>query len=149
MSDGGAARQAAEEREEPIMLTRRAFAACALCGAGGFFATAADAQAPGFKRTLLRQTDGPVDGYVTIQMRVDIDPNAIVQRHTHPGIETSYVVEGATELTIDGQGTFKLGPGDGFQVPTGTPHGGPNGPAKTVVISTYVVEKGKPLASPA
>jgi quercetin dioxygenase-like cupin family protein len=131
------------------MLTRRAFAACALCAAGGFLATGADAQAPGFKRTLLKQTDGPVEGYVTVEMRVGIDPGATVARHTHPGIETGYVAEGGIELTIDGQGTLKLGPGDGFQVPTATPHGGPNGSAKTVVISTYVVEKGKPLASPA
>jgi quercetin dioxygenase-like cupin family protein len=131
------------------MLSRRTFAACALCAAAGFLATGVEAQTPGFKRTLLKQTDGPVDGYTTIEMRVEIDPNATVPRHTHPGIETGYVAEGGIELTIDGQGTFKLGPGDGFQVPTGTPHGGPNGPAKTVVISTYVVEKGKPLASPA
>jgi hypothetical protein len=34
-------------------------------------------------------------------------------------------------------------------VPTGVPHSAKNGAAKTVVISTYVVEKGKPLASPA
>ena len=61
---------------------------------------------------------------MTIEMRVDIDPNATVARHTHPGIETGYVAEGGTELTIDGQGTLKLGPGDGFQVPTGMPHGG-------------------------
>ncbi len=40
--------------------------------------------------------------------------------------------------------------GDGFQVPVATPHAGAkNGNTKTVVISTYVVEKGKPLASPA
>ena len=131
------------------MISRRAFAACALCAAGGFLATGADAQTPGFKRTLLKQIDGPIDGYMTVEMRVDIDPNAPVARHTHPGIETGYVAEGGTELTIDGQGTLKLGPGDGFQVPTRVPHGGVNGPAKTVVISTYVVEKGKPLASPA
>ena len=117
------------------MLSRRTFAACALCAASGFLATGANAQTPGFKRTLLKQTDGPVDGYTTIEMRVEIDPNATVPRHTHPGIETGYVAEGGIELTIDGQGTFKLGPGDGFQVPTGTPHGGPNGPAKTVAQS--------------
>ena len=111
------------------MLSRRTFAACALCAAAGFLATGVEAQTPGFKRTLLKQTDGPVDGYTTIEMRVEIDPNATVPRHTHPGIETGYVAEGGTELTIDGQGTFKLGPGDGFQVPTGTPHGGPSGPA--------------------
>ncbi len=131
------------------MFSRRAFTACALCAATGFFATGVEAQTPGLKRTLLKQTDGPVDGYITVEMRVDIDPDASIARHTHPGIETGYVAEGGTELTIDGQGTLALAPGSGFQVPTGVPHGGKNGPAKTVVISTYVVEKGKPLASPA
>ena len=131
------------------MLTRRAFAVCALCAASGFLATGVDAQAPGLKRTLIKQTDGPMDGYVTIEMRVEIDPGATVARHTHPGIESGYVAEGAIELTIEGEGARKLAAGDGFQVPTRTPHGGPNGPAKTVIISTYVVEKDKPLASPA
>ena len=134
------------------MFTRRVFAVCALCAAGGFLATGVEAQTAatsGLKRTLIKQTDGPIDGYVTVEMRIEIDPGATVARHTHPGVESGYLVEGGIELTIDGQGTFKLGPGDGFQVPTGVPHGGKNGPAKTVVVSTYVVEKGKPLASPA
>jgi len=131
------------------MLTRRAFAACALCAAGGFLATGVEAQTPGLKRTLLKQTDGPVDGYVTVEMKVEIEPGAAIARHTHPGIETGYIAEGGTQLTIEGQGAFDLKAGDGFQVPTGTPHGGTNGSGKTVVISTYVVEKGKPLASPA
>jgi quercetin dioxygenase-like cupin family protein len=131
------------------MLTRRAFAACALCAAGGFLATGVEAQTPGLKRTLLKQTDGPVDGYVTVEMKVEIEPGAAIARHTHPGIETGYIAEGGTQLTIEGQGAFDLKAGDGFQVPTGAPHGGTNGSAKTVVITTYVVEKGKPLASPA
>jgi quercetin dioxygenase-like cupin family protein len=131
------------------MLSRRAFAACALCAVGGFFATGAEAQTRGLKRTLIKQTDGPMDGYVTVEMKVEIGPGAAVARHTHPGIESGYVAEGGTELTIDGQGTLKLGAGDGFQVPTGVAHGGMNGPARTVIVSTYVVEKGKPLASPA
>ena len=67
------------------MLTRRAFAACALCAAGGFLAaTGAEAETavtPGLKRTLIKQTDGPADGYVTVEMRVDIEPNAVVARH--------------------------------------------------------------------
>jgi len=131
------------------MLTRRAFAVCALCAAGGFLATGADAQTPGLKRTLIKETDGPMDGYVTIEMRIEIDPGATIARHTHPGIESGYIAQGGTELAIEGQGSLKLEAGDGFQVPTRVPHGGVNGPAKTVVISTYVVEKGKPLASPA
>jgi quercetin dioxygenase-like cupin family protein len=132
-----------------MMLSRRVFAACALCAAGGFLATGAEAQAPGFKRTLIKQTDGPMDGYVTVEMRIDIDPGAVVARHTHPGIESGYLVEGGLELAIDGQGSRQMAPGDGFQVPTRVPHGGQNGAAKTIVISTYVVEKGQPLASPA
>ncbi len=134
------------------MLTRRAFAACALCAAGGLWATGVDAQGAatgGLKRTILSQIDGPIEGYVTVEVHVDIEPGAAIARHTHPGIETGYLVEGGTELAIDGLGNLNLKPGDGFQVPTGTPHGGKNGPTKTVIISTYVVEKGKPLASPA
>ncbi len=134
------------------MLTRRAFAACALCAVGGFLATGTEAEnAPpsGFKRTLLKQTDGPGDGYVTIEMRIDIDPDAPIPRHTHPGVESGYVIEGATDLAIDGVGSLSLKPGDAYQVPTGVPHSGKNGPMKTVIAATFVVEKGKPLASPA
>jgi quercetin dioxygenase-like cupin family protein len=90
-----------------------------------------------------------VDGYVTVEMRIEIEPGALVARHTHPGIESSYLVEGSVELTIDGEGTRTYSPGEGFQVPTGVPHSAKNGPAKTVLAGTYVVEKGKPLASPA
>ena len=45
--------------------------------------------------------------------------------------------------------TMTLKAGDGFQVPTGTPHSGKNGDKPTILATTYVVEKGKPLASPA
>jgi quercetin dioxygenase-like cupin family protein len=131
------------------MLTRRAFAACAFCAATGFLATGVDAQTPGLKRTMLKQTDGPTEGYVTVEARVEIEPGVAVARHTHPGIESGYVVEGQTELAIDGMGVLSLKPGDGYQVPTGKPHGAPPGSTKTILVATYVVEKGKPLASPA
>ena len=134
------------------MFSRRGFVACALCAAGGFLATGVEAQnaAPaGVKRTLIQQTDGPVDGYVTMDMRVDIEPGTAVARHTHPGIESTYVVEGGIELTIDGEPAHAYAPGEGFQVPYAKPHSAKIGSAKTVLAITYVVEKGKPLASPA
>jgi quercetin dioxygenase-like cupin family protein len=131
------------------MLTRRGFAACALCAAGTFLATGVEAETPSLRRTPLKQTDGPMDGYLTIGMRVEIDPDAPIPRHTHPGVESGYVVEGGTELMIDGVGALTLKPGEAYQVPTGVPHGGKNGPSKTVIAATFVVEKGKPLASPA
>jgi quercetin dioxygenase-like cupin family protein len=141
------------------MLTRRGFtgfASCALCGITEFVATAASAQgAPpaatsGVTRKILSQTDGPVPGYVTMLVEATIDAGVPVGRHTHPGIESAYVLEGGFELPIQGQATRTLKPGDGFQIPPETPHaGGKPGDAKSRILITYVVEKGKPLASPA
>jgi quercetin dioxygenase-like cupin family protein len=141
-----------------MMLTRRGFAgfaSCAICGLTGFIATDASAQgAPtattGVTRKILAQTDGPTPGYVTINVEAEIEPGVTVARHTHPGIESGYVLEGGFDLPIQGQPTRTLKPGDGFQVPPETPHAGsPNGDKKSRIAITYVVEKGKPLASPA
>jgi quercetin dioxygenase-like cupin family protein len=141
------------------MLTRRGFAgfaSCALCALTGFAATDASAQSsppaatPGVTRKILSQTDGPVPGYVTINVEAEIEAGVTVARHTHPGIESAYILEGGLELPIEGQPTRMMKPGDGFVIPAGTPHaGGKNGDKKTRIASTYVVEKGKPLASPA
>ncbi|MFO1114072.1 MAG: cupin domain-containing protein [Beijerinckiaceae bacterium] len=143
------------------MLSRRGFAGliagCALCDltATGFIATDASAQTPptptpGLNRKLISRMDGPMAGYETITMEVEIDPNVMVGRHTHPGIEAGYVVSGEIELPIEGQPTKTVKAGEGFQIPPNTPHAGAkNGPAKVKIVSTYIVEKGKPLATPA
>ncbi len=133
------------------MLTRRGFAACALCAVSGFLATGADAQtAPGgAKRTIISRIDGPVDGYETINVRLEAEAGALIPRHTHPGIESSYVIEGSLDLAVDGVGARTFNPGEGFQVPPRVPHSGKNGDRPAVVATTYVVEKGKPLISPA
>jgi quercetin dioxygenase-like cupin family protein len=133
------------------MFTRRGFAGCALCVVTGFTATGVEAQnAPaGLKRTIITRTDGPMQGYETVNARVDLEAGALVARHTHPGIESSYVVDGALELSVDGQGTRTLKAADGFQVPPRAPHSAKNGDKPTILAITYVVEKGKPLASPA
>jgi len=140
------------------MLTRRGFAgfaSCAICAATGFIATDASAQgtqpaAPtGITRTTLSQLDGPMPGYETINMLVEIEPNAFIIRHTHPGIESGYVLEGGLDLPVKGQPTRTLKPADGYEVPPETPHAGvKNGDKKTRLAITYVVEKGKPLVTP-
>ena len=140
------------------MLTRRGFtgfASCALCAITGFIATDASAQgAPpasgGVNRKILSKTDGPAAGYETVLVEAEIAAGVAVGRHTHPGVESAYVLEGGFELPIQGMETRMLKAGDAFQVPPNTPHaGGKAGAAKTRVLITYVVEKGKPLASPA
>jgi len=98
----------------------------------------------------LSQTDGPAPGYVTVLVEATIEPGVGVARHTHPGIESAYVLEGGFELPIQGQQTRTIKAGDGFQIPPETPHaGGQAGSARSRLLITYVVEKGKPLASPA
>ena len=141
------------------MLTRRGFAGvagCAICGLAGFAATEAFAQgsaattANGVTRKILSRTDGPASGYETIIMDVTLDPGATVARHTHPGIESTYVMEGEIELPVQGRPTQTMKAGDAFQIPPETPHaGGKPSSAKTRLMINYIVEKGKPLASPA
>jgi quercetin dioxygenase-like cupin family protein len=141
------------------MLTRRNFtvlAGCAICGVAGIAATEVSAQgvpaasAGGVTRKILSRTDGPSPGYESILMDVVIDPGAAVARHTHPGIESTYVMEGEIELPVQGQPTKVVKTGEGFQIPPNTPHaGGKASDTKTHLMITYIVEKGKPLASPA
>jgi quercetin dioxygenase-like cupin family protein len=141
------------------MLTRRGFAgvaSCAICAVTGFIATDASAQGtppaatPGVARKVLSQTDGPMPGYVTIIVEAQIEAGVTVARHTHPGIESGYILEGELELPVEGQPTRMLKAGDGFQIPPVTAHAGGKPTEKRVrITSTYVVEKGKPLASPA
>jgi len=141
------------------MLTRRGFAgiaSCALCGITEFVAAEASAQgAPpaasgGVTRKILSKTDGPAPGYETLLVEATIEAGVAVGRHTHPGVESAYVLEGGFELPVQGQPTRVIKAGDGFQIPPETPHaGGKAGESKSRILITYVVEKGKPLASPA
>jgi hypothetical protein len=89
------------------MLSRRKFAACALCAVAGFAATAvgeANAQMPaGIKRTILSKTDLPDGKYVALLVAVEIDAGVSVPRHTHPGVESAYCLDGSAELSIKGQ----------------------------------------------
>lgn len=131
------------------MLTRRGFGACAICSAVGLVATGVAAQGPGFTRTILKRMEFPGDRYVTLLVKVEIEPGARIARHTHPGVETTYVMDGSAELSMKGAPDRTYGAGEGFQVPAEVPHSAQNGDKPTRLIVTYVVEKDKPLASPA
>ena len=138
-------------------LNRRMIFGCALCAVPALIATsttgmaqtAAPAATAGVKRKVLSQLDGPAPGYVTIAVELEIEPGAIVARHTHPGIESTYFISGSGELLVDGQPAKPFKAGEAMQVPPNTVHSVKNGPATTKGIGTYIVEKGKPLASPA
>ncbi len=104
------------------------------------------AQQPGSKRTVLQQHDLSAPGREVIQVRVDFDPGYVAPRHTHPGEEVIYVIEGTLEYQIEGQPTRTVKPGDVLFVPAGAIHSVRNiGTGNGAELATYVVEKGKPL----
>jgi quercetin dioxygenase-like cupin family protein len=107
------------------------------------------AQNPGVQRTVVQRKDISAPGREAVIAHVEIAPGASVGRHTHPGEEISYVIEGEGELLIQGQPALKLKAGDGFVVPNGAIHDARNTGTQTFKLAAvYVVEKGKPLATP-
>ena len=108
------------------------------------------AQNPGVQRTVVKRGDTTVPGREAVIAHVEIAPGASVGRHTHPGEEISYIEEGEGEILMEGQAPLKVKAGDGFVVPGGTKHDARNtGTQPLKLVAVYVVEKGKPLATPA
>ena len=128
------------------MKTTRIVAAAMLIVASSLSLHAAQAQQAGIKRTDLQRHDLSVPGREVIQVRVDIAPGVAFPRHTHPGEEIIYVLEGTLEYHIEGQPTATVKPGDVLFVPAGTIHSAKNvGKDYGAELATYIVEKGKPL----
>ena len=121
--------------------------ALALAGAAGVFA--AD-QPAGFSRKILLDQDLATPGKHGVTALIEFKPGAVAPRHFHTGEELLYVLEGGVRIEIDGQAPRDLKPGDTLLIPGGVPHLGRNlGPVPARILSTYFLEKGRPLASPA
>ena len=107
------------------------------------------AQQPGFSRTLLQKGDISAPGREAVQVRAEFDPGAAAGKHTHPGEEMGYILDGTLMLEVEGKAPVTLNAGEFFFVPAGVVHDGKNvGSGKAKVLATYVVEKGKPIATP-
>ena len=108
------------------------------------------AQASGLTRTIVGKADVSVPGREAVVARVEVAPGAKAGRHTHPGDEISYVIEGEATLLVDGQPPRQVKAGESFVIPAGTVHDAHNnGSTPIKLVGVYVVEKGKPLGSPA
>jgi quercetin dioxygenase-like cupin family protein len=107
------------------------------------------AQNPGIKRTIVKTQDVS-GGHQAVIASVIIAPGASAGRHTHPGEEISYVIEGEGEILIEGQPPLQIKAGDGFVIPAGAIHDAHNtGTVPIKLAAVYYIEKGKPLATPA
>ena len=108
------------------------------------------AQNPGIQRTILQRKDISVPGREAVIARVEIAPGASAGRHTHPGEEISYILEGQADILVDGQPVLHVKPGDSFIIPAGAIHDAHNtGTVPLRLVGVYVVDKSKPMASPA
>jgi quercetin dioxygenase-like cupin family protein len=127
------------------MKTNGIMAVAVLIVASGLALHVAQAQQAGTKRTDLQRHDLSAPGREVVQVRVDFDPGYVAPRHTHPGEEIIYVLEGTLEYQIAGK-PVTVKPGDVLFVPAGTIHSAKNvGSGNGAELATYVVEKGKPL----
>ena len=106
------------------------------------------AQQAGFTRTTLQQADLSTPGREVVQAIAEFQPGATVGWHTHPGEEAGYLLEGAFLFEVEGRPAVTLKAGQTFFVPAGVVHNGTNhGTTRTRVLATYIVEKGKPVAT--
>lgn len=107
------------------------------------------AQGPGIKRTELQRHDLSIPGREVVQARVELGPGVGSGKHSHPGEEIIFVLEGSLEYQVEGEPPKTLRTGDVLFIPTGTIHAARNvGRGPGVELATYVVEKGKPLVVP-
>ena len=100
---------------------------------------AAAGQTQNIKRTPLQRFDVPGTAYETVIGIAEIAPNVSIGRHTHPGPESGYLIEGEAPRLLKA--------GESYKVPPRTIHDAKTGSDGAKVIATYVVEKGQPLAS--
>ena len=115
--------------------------------AAGLVLHAGRAQQAGTRRIDLQRHDLSVPGREVVQTIVELDPGVTSSRHTHPGEEIVYVLEGAPlEYEVEGRPAVTLKPGDVLFIPAGKIHSARNvGSGKGAELATYIVEKGKPL----
>jgi quercetin dioxygenase-like cupin family protein len=136
---------------EEVFVKKSMVTAAWVCGLlAATMAVPVIAQQPTVQRKVLLTQDLTIPGYQTAVVSVEIPAGGREGRHTHPGALAGYVLEGTLTLDSEGKPTTTYKPGDAFYVEGGKVHEGINtGTSAVKVVATFVVEKGKPLASPA
>lgn len=128
------------------MKTRVLIGVAIIVAGRGLQPDVAQAQQTGSYRTDLQRHDLSAPGREVVQVRVGFEPGYASPRHTHPGEEIVYVLEGTLQYQIGDKPPVTVKPGDVLFVPAGTVHAARNvGSGPGAELATYIVEKGKPL----
>jgi len=108
----------------------------------------ADALAATLKRTEIQRGPLSLPGREMVQVRTEIPVGVASGWHTHPGEEVGYIIAGTVQMEIRDGPTLILNAGDGFLIPPRVPHNALDlGPATGLMLSTYIVEVGQPIAT--
>jgi quercetin dioxygenase-like cupin family protein len=108
------------------------------------------AQQPSAKFTDLQRRDIPGTNRVGVTTYIEIPPGVTSARHSHPGEDFGYVIEGTIVLQQDGKPPVTLKAGDVFFNERGLIHNARNiGTTMARAVDTYVIDKGKPTITPA
>ena len=130
------------------MKTIRIIAIAALVATTGLALHVAQGQQVGARRVDLQRHDLSVAGREVVQVIVELEPGTTAPRHSHPGEEIIYVLEGTWEYTLEGKPPVVLKAGDVLFIPAGVIHSARNvGTDRGAELATYIVEKGKPLVA--
>ena len=107
-------------------------------------------QAPVTRTTLQQKDIEGVPGKEVIMYVADVIPGGMSGRHSHPGPEVAYVLEGSLVVEPEGKPALTLKKGETFHNPAKAVHYAKNGsttqPAKVLVV--LIGEKGAPLSTP-
>ena len=110
----------------------------------------ADDSKPQPQRAILERHDqADVPGKEIVIGTATLPAGTVVGFHTHPGDEAGYVLKGTVIWKTQGQPDKTLKAGDSFFNPRGAVHSvAATDAGEVTVISTWIVDKGKPLATP-
>ena len=107
------------------------------------------AQQPTITRTTLQQVDLSIAGREVVTVRAEFPAGGTSGRHTHPGDEVTYVIDGALSLEVEGAPARTVKAGEAFMVPAGKIHNATAQGGRVVAVANYLIEKGKPVTTPA
>jgi quercetin dioxygenase-like cupin family protein len=109
------------------------------------------APASPLKRTVLQtHALASAPGLEGVLVQAELAVGGAAPRHTHPGEEFVYVLEGTATFDLAGQPLLAIKAGDSFVIPPNTPHVATNtGKIPLKLLSTYIIPSGKQLATPA
>ena len=99
-------------------------------------------------RREVQRSSSSIPGREIVQVETLIPAGVESGWHVHPGEEVGYIVAGEVEMRVQGRATVLLKAGQGFLIPPRIPHNARDlGPETGRMLSTYIVETGKPIAT--